>query len=72
MPKKKTYDQAFGRLEEIIEQIDGEEIPLDKSLELYKEAVDLTVFCADFLNKAEQDVAVLVRNALGAIEVRRE
>lgn len=63
MPKKKTFEQALSRLEEIIESIESGEITLDESVKLYKEGIDLSVFCGNALKKTEQEIVILKESA---------
>ena len=63
MPKKKTFEQAIDRLEEIIESIENSETTLDESVKLYKEGIDLSVFCGKQLKKTEQEIVLLKENA---------
>ncbi len=65
MPKKKTFEQALLRLEEIIENIENSETTLDESVKLYKEGIDLSVFCGNQLKKTEQEIVVLKEKADG-------
>jgi exodeoxyribonuclease VII small subunit len=66
--KKLTLDQALERLEEITEQMEDIATPLEQSLELYKEGVELSVFCAGKLENAKQEITVLRKTAEGLFE----
>ena len=63
MPKKKTFEQAVSRLEEIIDIIQNNETTLDESVKLYKEGIDLSVFCGNQLKKTEQEISILKESA---------
>ena len=43
--EKMTYEQAIKRLEEIIKQLENNEIPLEDSISLFQEGVELSQFC---------------------------
>ena len=66
--KKKTYEEALKRIDEITELLEGEEVSLEESIELYKEGAELLAFCADKLKVAEQQVMMLVKKDNGFIE----
>ncbi len=68
--KKKTFEEALGRLEEIAEAMEREETGLEESVKLYKEGVELAAFCADKLNTAEQQVSQLKVSAEGIFTKR--
>lgn len=59
MPKKKTYEEAIARLEEITDQLEKGGIPLEKSLKLFEEGTKLSAYCYKILNEAQQRVTEL-------------
>ena len=63
MPKKKTIEQALTRLEEIVQSIENNDTSLEESIKLYKEGIDLSVFCGNKLKKAEQEIVTLKESA---------
>ncbi len=56
------YEQAFTRLEEILESMNKESIPLDNALELYEEASSLISICKNHLTGAEKKVELLMKS----------
>lgn len=69
MAKKKiTFEQAMQRLEEIVEILETEETSLEKSVDLYKEGMELAEFCQTKITKAETEVVLLQKNISGEIE----
>ena len=63
--KKRGFEEALARLEEIAETMEKEETGLEESVKLYKEGVELSVFCAEKLTKAQQEVTELKKTADG-------
>lgn len=59
MPKKKTYEEAIARLEEITGQLEKGGIPLEQSLKLFEEGTKLSAYCYKILNEAQQKVSEL-------------
>lgn len=59
MPKKKTYEEAIARLEEITGQLEKGGIPLEQSLKLFEEGTKLSAYCYKILNEAQQKVKEL-------------
>lgn len=59
MPKKKTYEEAIARLEEITGQLEKGGIPLEQSLKLFEEGTKLSAYCYKILNEAQQRVTEL-------------
>lgn len=65
--KKLTFEQAMGRLEEIVSQLETGDHALDTSLSLYKEGAKLMKQCTSMLDKAEQKVTKLRTDQNGAL-----
>ena len=63
--KKRGFEEALARLEEIAETMEKEETGLEESVKLYKEGVELSAFCAEKLTKAQQEVTELKKTADG-------
>lgn len=70
MARKKTFEEALARLEEITELMENGETGLENSVKLYKEGVELSVYCSEILNKAEQRVMELKESADGVFSKR--
>jgi exodeoxyribonuclease VII small subunit len=68
MAKRKTYEEALSRLEEIAQLMEDGTIGLEQSVKLYKEGVELSLFCSKKLNEAEQEVSLLQKTAEGDFE----
>ena len=66
--KKQSFEEALARLEEIAEAMENEDTGLEKSVELYKEGVKLSAFCAEKLAKAQQQVQELKQTADGVFK----
>lgn len=58
--KKKSFEQAMSRLEEIVNQLEQGDCGLDESLKLFEEGAGLAGLCNEMLDKAEQKVNLLV------------
>jgi len=63
--KKQTFESTLARLEEITDLLENGEAPLADSIKLYKEGVDLAQFCAESLEKAEAEIALLGKDEDG-------
>jgi exodeoxyribonuclease VII small subunit len=68
MTKKETsFEEAFHRLEAILERMNAQEVPLEESLKLFEEANALITLCHGQIADAERRVDVLVRNRQGEL-----
>ena len=63
--KKKTFEQAMERLEEIVSLLERGEAPLEESLKLFEEGTGLMKQCSTLLDRAEQKVTKLTAGADG-------
>ena len=60
--KKPSFEEALGRLEEIVGLLEQGECGLDQSLKLFEEGAGLAGQCEEMLDKAEQKVNLLLAN----------
>ncbi len=52
--EKMTYEQAILRLEEIVNSLENNEIPLEDSIALFQEGVALCQYCDNKLKNIEK------------------
>lgn len=64
--KKKTFEEAMARLEEIVRLLEGGKAPLEESMTLFEEGTALMKQCTTQLDSAEQKVSKLLAGADGA------
>ncbi len=69
MARKKTesmtYEQALERLEQVVRDLERGDLPLDASLELFQEGVELTRLCSQLLDEAERKIEKLTLDENG-------
>lgn len=70
MSKEMTFEQAITQLEQITKQLESGEIPLDDSLKLFEQGVELTRFCSKSLEEAQQKIAILTKDNQGTIKAK--
>ena len=63
----KDFETALKSLEEIVAQLEGGDLTLDRALELFEEGVRISRFCNSKLEEAQRKVDVLTRSADGAL-----
>ena len=67
-PKKRksvnelTYEQAFKELEEIVVELEGDEMSLEKSLALFERGQELTRRCGELLDDADLKVKQVMKD----------
>lgn len=61
------FEEAYSRLEEILEKMNSGKASLDDSLKLYEEADKLIVTCQKKLSEAEKKIEVMIKNRNGEV-----
>lgn len=60
MPAKKlNFESAMGRLQEIVERLEGGEAPLEEAMALFEEGAKLSALCYNTLDRAQLKVTEL-------------
>jgi exodeoxyribonuclease VII, small subunit len=61
------FEEAYSRLEEILEKMNSGKASLDDSLKLYEEADKLIVTCQKKLSEAEKKIEMMIKNRNGEV-----
>ena len=77
MPEKKSekqtkapaFEEGLDQLEKIVKQLEGGDLPLEKSLELFEKGVRLSEACRKQLQEAEGKVEILLKKQ-GRVEAK--
>ena len=57
-----SFEAAYAELEQIIDQLESGELPLDESLALFERGRQLSEHCQGLLDKAELRISQLAQN----------
>jgi exodeoxyribonuclease VII small subunit len=63
--KELSFEDALEKLETIVSEIEGGEIPLEKSIERYAQGIELVKRCRKILDAAEEKIQTLTENEQG-------
>ena len=63
--KKFNLEKSLADLEELVEELESGDLPLEKALKKFEEGIKLTRGCRAALKEAEQKVEVLLNSAGG-------
>lgn len=63
-----TFEQSLTRLEAIVEEMEGEALPLDRALALFEEGIAQLRAATAELSRAEASVKVLTERVDGILE----
>ena len=67
MSKKQAInlEKALSDLEELVEELESGDLPLEKAMKKFEDGIKLTRSCQTALKEAEQKVEILLKNAGG-------
>ena len=71
MPAKKpvNLEKSLAALEDIVEELESGDLPLEKAMKKFEEGIKLTRGCQAALKEAEQKVEILLKSAGGEEEL---
>lgn len=61
-----SFETAMKELEQVVDQLDRGDVPLDASISLYERGAALKKRCEDELKRAEEKVAAITLDGDGA------
>jgi len=61
--KKFNLEKALGDLEELVEELESGDLPLEKAMKKFEDGIKLTRGCQSALKDAEQKVEILLKSA---------
>lgn len=67
MASKKSFEQAMQKLEKIIKNLEGGDLPLEKAITNFEEGISLSKYCSAILNETEQKISVLLKDVDGNV-----
>ena len=57
--KEPTLEEAFARLDELVERLEDRDVPLEESFQIYKEGMDLLKSCNEKIDTVEKKMQQL-------------
>lgn len=61
--KKFNLERSLSELEELVEELESGDLPLDKAMKKFEAGIKLTRGCQVALKEAEQKVEILLKSA---------
>lgn len=59
------FEDAMKRLEKIVQNLEGGDLPLEDALKAFEEGMRLAKFCSHKLEEAEKKVSILIQENNG-------
>ncbi len=60
---EQTFETAIGRLENLVEEMEAEDLPLERLIVNYEEGIKLVKTCQQKLAEAEKKIEIIQRQA---------
>ena len=60
--KELTFEQAITKLEEIVNKLEEEDVPLEKAMNYYQEGMKLSKICDDILKNAQEKMVNILND----------
>jgi len=61
--RSNDFEKSFQQLEKIVGRLEGEELTLDDSLQLFEEGIRLSRFCNQKLTEVEKKIELILADA---------
>ncbi len=69
--REEKFEDALKRLEEIVQRLEGGDLPLEDSLKYFEEGVRLSRFLSGKLEEAEKKVEILLKDEKGKLKAEK-
>jgi exodeoxyribonuclease VII small subunit len=64
---KKTFEQAMKQLEQIVQDLESGDMPLEKAIKKFEEGIQLSKYCTAKLDESEKRITILMKDAAGEV-----
>lgn len=65
--KSENFEEALKRLENLIQQLESGDLPLEQALQTFEEGMRLVRFCTHKLDEVEKKVEILLQDEEGRL-----
>ena len=64
---KQTFEKAMKQLEDIVQELEIGDLPLEKAIKKFEEGVQLSKFCSETLDETEKRIKILLQDQQGNV-----
>ena len=64
---KKSFEQAMKQLEQIVQDLESGDMPLEKAIKKFEEGIQLSKFCTAKLDESEKKITILMQDSSGNV-----
>ena len=62
---KKTFEMAMKQLEQIVQDLETGDMPLEKAIKKFEEGIKVSKYCSEKLDESEKRITLLMRDSDG-------
>jgi exodeoxyribonuclease VII small subunit len=62
---KKTFEMAMKQLEQIVQELETGDIPLEKAIKKFEEGIQISKYCSEKLDASEKKITLLMQDSDG-------
>ena len=62
-----TFEKAMNKLEQIVQELESADLPLEKAIKKFEEGVQLSKFCSEKLDETEKKITILLKDQNGQV-----
>jgi len=62
---KKTFEMAIKQLEQIVQDLETGDMPLEKAIKKFEEGIKVSKYCSEKLDESEKRITLLMRDSDG-------
>jgi exodeoxyribonuclease VII small subunit len=60
---KKTFEMAMKQLEQIVQDLETGDMPLEKAIKKFEEGIKISKYCSEKLDESEKRITLLMRES---------
>lgn len=66
MPKQ-TFEQSMKKLEQIVQELESGDLPLEDAMKKFEEGIKLSSLCSEKLDETEKKITLLLQDQKGNV-----
>ena len=64
---KITFEQSMKKLEQIVQELESGDLPLEEAMEKFEKGIKLSSLCSEKLDETEKKITLLLQDQKGKI-----
>ncbi len=64
---KTTFEQSMKKLEQIVQELESGDLPLEEAMEKFEEGIKLSNLCSEKLDETEKKITLLLQDQEGSV-----